>query len=170
MTLSSTAWVVELATRPSRFQQGLTLLLHSLALLALLRAGGLPWPPRLALALLVALAAVLAVRAERRRREYLREAGEEWWLESRGRSGMVRLVRARTWRYLVVVDFAGEGQGRRRRERLVIWPDAVAPDDFRRLRVRLRCGPLPGRPDAATGKRRPPASVPAPGRPVQGHS
>lgn len=163
MTLSSTAWAVELATRPSRFQQGLTLLLHSLALLALLQSGGVPWPLRLVVGALVVLAAVLSLRAERRRREYLREAGEEWWLECNGRSGMMRLVRARTWRYLVVAEFAGEWQGRRRREHLVIWPDAVAPDDFRRLRVRLRCGPLPGRPDAATGtRRRPSPPHPAP--------
>lgn len=157
MTLSSTAWVVELATRPSRFHQGLTLALHALALLALQRAGGLPWALRLALAGGVLLSAWLALRAERRRGEFLREAGEEWWLERGGRAGMVRLTRARTWRYLLVVEFAGEWQGRRWREHLVIWPDAVAPDDFRRLRVRLRCGPLPGRPDPSTGKRRHPA-------------
>ena len=172
--MSSPAWVVELATRPSRFQQGLTLLLHALALLALQQAGGLPWPLRLALAGGVLLSAVLAWRGERRRGEFLREAGEEWWLECRGRRGMVRLTRARTWRYLVVVDFAGEWQGRRWREQLVLWPDAVAPDDFRRLRVRLRCGPVPGRPEEAPGKARQsaPAGAPSakPARLSEGHS
>lgn len=148
----SPAWAVELSTRPSRFHLGLILVLHTLALLALQQAGGLPWPLRLALAGVVLLSAALAWRRERRRGESLREAGEEWWLESRGRRGMVRLVRARTWRYLVVADFEGEWQSRRWREHLVVWPDAVSPDDFRRLRVRLRCGPVPGRPVAGPGK------------------
>lgn len=167
MTSFSPAWVVELATRPSRFQQCLTLALHALALLALQQAEGLPWPLRLVLAGGVVLSAALGVRSERRRGEFLREAGDEWWLECRGRSGMVKLSRARTWRYLVVAEFEGEWQGRRRREHLVLWPDAVAPDDFRRLRVRLRCGPVPGRREAEPRKVRPPKPAgPASGKPA----
>lgn len=146
MASSSPAWAVELATRPSRFHQGLILVLHALALLALLQAGGLPAWLRLAVATAVLASAWLAWRGERGRGDILREVGEQWWLEGGDHRGMATLVRARAWRYLVVMDFAGEWQGRRWRRQLVIWPDAVAPDDFRRLRVRLRCGAVPGRP------------------------
>lgn len=149
MASSSPAWVVDLATRPSRFFQSLVLLLHGLALLALLQAAGLPAPVRLLLAAVVAGMAAAQLRHERRQALRLREAGEEWWLERPGRRGMARLVRARTWRWLVVMELAGEWQGRRWREPIVVWADAVAPDDFRRLRVRLRCGAKPGAPAAA---------------------
>lgn len=147
MNSSSPAWRVDLGTTPSRFFLRLSLALHGAALLALCQAdtGGVL---RLALGLGIVAAAVLAWRAERQRTVILREAGEEWWLDNGCRHGMVQLRRSSVWRYLVVMEFAGEPEGRRWRERVVVWPDSVAPDDFRRLRVRLRCGKRP-RPTAA---------------------
>lgn len=138
----SPAWRVDLGTSPSRFFIRLSLVLHGAALLALGQTG-LDWSLRLALGLGIGVAATLAWRAERQRSVILREAGEEWWLDNGCRRGMVRLRRSSVWRYLVVMEFAGDPEGRRWRERVVVWPDSVAPDDFRRLRVRLRCGTRP---------------------------
>ncbi len=142
MDSSSPAWRVDLGTLPSRFFIRLSLALHGAALLALGQAGT-GGVLRLALGLGIVAAAALAWRAERRRTVILREVGEEWWLDNGRRRGMVKLRKSSVWRYLVVMDFAGDPDGRRWRERVVVWPDAVAPDDFRRLRVRLRCGKRP---------------------------
>lgn len=157
MTSFSPVWAADLHLQPSRLRRGLGLGLHGLALLALLQAGGLPWLLRLALTLAVLAAAALDWLGEggrlpgnSRLHRYtlwakpslrLREVGEEWWLDTGVRRGMVTLRNGRAWRWLVVMEFAGEWQGQRWRQRVVVWPDAVAADDFRRLRVRLRCGP-----------------------------
>ncbi|HEX4870106.1 MAG TPA: protein YgfX [Moraxellaceae bacterium] len=162
MSSFSTAWAVDLDTVPSRFHRHLILVAHLLAGLALLQAGGLAWPWRVLLALAVALVAVPGWRAAGRARWRLREVGEEWWLDSGARQGMVRLRRARVWRWLVVMEFRGEWQGRSWRERVVVWPDAVAPDDFRRLRVRLRCAPQAPR-EGATRRRAGAPAAPAAG-------
>lgn len=153
MNSSSPAWRVDLGTTPSRFFLRLSLALHGAALFALFQTGA-GWALRLALGVVIIAAAALAWRAERRRTVILREAGEEWWLDNGRRRGMVRLRRSSVWRYLVVMEFAGDPEGRRWRERVVVWPDAVAPDDFRRLRVRLRCGPRPRPPVAAPSAHR----------------
>lgn len=140
MSSSSPIWDVELVLGPSRFCLGLSAALHGAALLALacshLSSGLAPL-----LALGVVAAAWLAFRAERARDLRLRAVGEEWWLETGGRRAMVKLRRGRAWRWLVVMDLEGEWRGRRWRERIVAWPDAVSPDAFRRLRVRVRCAP-----------------------------
>lgn len=169
MRSSSPAWAVDLAVVPSRLARGISLFLHLLALVAVTATGGLPLSLRLVVAAGVVLAAALAWRAEGARVLRLREVGEEWWLERGARRGMMRLRNAHAWRWLVVLELAGEWQGRRWRERVVVWPDAVPPDAFRRLRVRLLCGPrrsLPPRP------RRAPAAgqVPAPADGGRGRS
>lgn len=142
MNSSSPAWRVDLGTSPSRIFISLSLALHGAALLALGQSG-LDGSLRLALGLVIGVAAALAWRSERQRTVILREAGEEWWLDNGRRRGMVRLRHSSVWRYLVVMEFAGDPEDRRWRERVVVWPDSVAPDDFRRLRVRLRCGKRP---------------------------
>lgn len=153
MSSSSPIWDVELSLGPSRFCLGLIVTLHGAALLALACSH---LPPGLVplLALAVVAAAWLAFRAERARDARLRAVGEEWWLETGGRHAMVRLRRGRAWRWLVVMDLEGEWMGRRWRERIVAWPDAVSPDAFRRLRVRVRCAPRRGEEKAPA--RRPP--------------
>lgn len=140
MSSSSPIWDVELSLGPSRFCLGLIVTLHGAALLALARSH-LPAGLAPLLALAVVVAAWRAFRAERARDARLRAVGEEWWLETGGRRAMVRLRRGRAWRWLVVMDLEGEWRGRRWRERIVAWPDAVSPDAFRRLRVRVRCAP-----------------------------
>lgn len=140
MSSSSPIWDVELVLGPSRFCLGLIVALHGAALLAL-ACSHLPSGLAPLLALGVVAAAWLAFRAERARDLRLRAVGEEWWLETGGRRAMVRLRRGRAWRWLVVMDLEGEWRGRRWRERIVAWPDAVSPDAFRRLRVRVRCAP-----------------------------
>lgn len=73
----------------------------------------------------------------------LTERGTDWWLETAGQCAGVELQQARSWRYLVVMDFRGSVQGPDGRQsvwrpRVVILPDAVTADEFRRLRVSLR--------------------------------
>jgi hypothetical protein len=84
------------------------------------------------------VAGVLAWRAEGEANARLRLVGEEWWLETGGRRGMLRQRRARAWRWLVVLELEGQWQGRRWRQKVVVWPDSVSADAFRRLRVWLR--------------------------------
>lgn len=140
MTSSSPAWDVDLDVGPSRLFRGLTAALHGAALLAL-ASSGLP-QGALAVALPAVLAAaILAWRAEGRVSARLRLVGEEWWLETGGRRGMLRQRRGRAWRWLVLLELEGEWQGRRWREKVVVWPDSVTGDAFRRLRVWLRLAP-----------------------------
>lgn len=151
MSSFSPAWAVDLDTRPSRVHRRLILLLHLLAGLAVLQAGGLAWLLRGPLLLAIAAAGAIAWREAGTGELRLREAGEEWWLDTGARRGMVQLRRGRAWRWLVVMEFRGEWQGRPWREHVVVWPDAVPVDDFRRLRVRLRCAPPAPRKGATTG-------------------
>lgn len=160
MSSSSPAWDVELLLGPSRFCLGLTAALHGAALLAL-ASSRLPAGLAPGLAVAVLVAAWLALRAELRRDARLRAVGEEWWLESGDRRGMVKLRRGRAWRWLVVMDLEGEWQGRRWRERIVAWPDAVSPDAFRRLRVLVRCAPR--RAEESAAARASASSAPAAG-------
>lgn len=162
MRSSSPAWAVELTLAPSRLARGLSLFLHLLALVALGQAGALPAALRLALAVIVLVAAWRAWRAEAAGELRLREVGEEWWLERGPRRGVLRLRNAHAWRWLVVLDLAGEWQGRRWRERVVVWPDAVPPDAFRRLRVRLLCAPRATAPARPRKEQQAPASGAAP--------
>lgn len=141
MTSFSPAWVVELDTRPSDICQRLTVILHGLACLAVWQAGGMPGTWRVLLIVGLVVSGMVSCKGERSRRIRLRDAGEEWWLDTEGRQGMVRLRRGRSWRWLAVMEFRGEWKERPWRQRVVVWPDSVEPDAFRRLRVRLRCAP-----------------------------
>jgi hypothetical protein len=102
----------------------------------------LPVWSKLLLCLLVLASAWLSWREEiARGGTILREQATDWLLETN--TGAVRAVLAhqRIWRCLVVLDFRVVETGRR--YRLVIFPDSVSADIFRRLRVRLRHAALP---------------------------
>lgn len=144
MNSFSPVWRVDLRIRPSRFFLGLLLTLHLLAALAVLWAA-LPLVLQFALLAGIAVMAWRCWRYESKLFIVLREQAGDWWLESDGRSGAVELRRCQVWRYLVVMDFCGRDDQGRRHHRLVIFPDALAPESFRRLRVRLRHGALPAR-------------------------
>lgn len=76
----------------------------------------------------------------------LQERIGDWWLADRGGgTARMRLMRAMVWRYLVVLDFRALEKTGPRRQRVVLFPDSVSADDFRRLRVRLLQGPPPGK-------------------------
>lgn len=141
MDSSSRAWRIDLRLSPSRFLLALTVLLHLAAAGALL-SSGLPYPLKGLLLLCLLVSGLLSCR-DGRRGAVLRERASDWWLETAERAGAVELVQARVWRYLVVMDFRGDAEGRAWRPRLVIFPDAVAADEFRRLRVSLRYRALP---------------------------
>lgn len=140
MSSSSPAWRVELRPRPSRFLLGVLAVLHGAAALAVLVADLLPFLK----AVLLIVVLVLLAGAWRRERAantlWVAERDEDWWLRAGARRGRAQLVGRRVWRYLVVLDFRCEGGGRRWRQRVVVLPDAVPPDTFRRLRIRLRHG------------------------------
>ncbi|MDP2227692.1 MAG: hypothetical protein Q8J78_09485 [Moraxellaceae bacterium] len=125
------------------------LVLYLLALLAICTAT--LSAPALMLALL--LWCLLAMRERRLWRAgssviAFQERAGDWWLQWRdGCAGAMRLERAMAWRYLVVMDFSrSEGLGELpRRQRIVLFPDSLPADDFRRVRVRLLKGPPPGK-------------------------
>mgnify|MGYP001627346626 CR=1 FL=1 len=80
----------------------------------------------------------------------LQERSSDWWLAfADGREGGMRLAHAMVWRWLLVLDFVrpeAAAPGLPRRQRVVLLPDSLPADDFRRLRVRLALGPPPGKP------------------------
>lgn len=141
MSSSSPVWRVDLRLRPSRIAFFLLGFLHLAAALAVLRAG-LPFWLQLLLAGIVLLAAH-EYRREQRQALILSEQGMGWWLETAVRSGHAELISSQVWRYLVVMDFHARDEKGTWRQRVVVLPDAVTPDVFRRLRVRLRYGTLP---------------------------
>ncbi|HET8731635.1 MAG TPA: protein YgfX [Moraxellaceae bacterium] len=143
MASFSPAWAVEIDAQPSSFYRRLLVIVHLLACLAVWLAGGMPVEWRLILIAGVVMAGVFACRAARQCRIRLRDVGEEWWIDTGHRKAMVRLCRGRCWRWLAVMEFRGEWKGRPWRQHVVVWPDSVDPDAFRRLRVRMRCAKGP---------------------------
>lgn len=134
MSSSLHVWRADLAPRPSRFLLGLVAILHLAAAGAML-ASALPFPAQSALLLLILVSAFHAWRHELSVRglRLLEQAGG-WCLIEKDRAIPVTLSRVRVWRYLVLLDIEAAD----RRQRLVLLPDALSPDVFRRLRVRLK--------------------------------
>lgn len=145
MDSSSNAWRADLHLRPSRIFLFLTTLLHAAALIALMQSG-LPVPWRWSLAGALAVSLFMSWRCEARKEgTVVREQREDWWLHTGMHEGGATLRRVQVWRYLAVLDFLGHDERGSWRERVVILPDAVAPDEFRRLQVRLRYGSPTGK-------------------------
>lgn len=141
MSSSLHVWRVELRLKPSRFFLLLILALHGTAMAALMQTD-LSWYWRLPLIFLLLLSAVLRLRQEKSRAGLmLREQATSWWLETPQQAAQASLQHAQVWRYLVVMDFLCRHESRHWRRRVVIFPDSVSADGFRRLRVRLRYGP-----------------------------
>lgn len=153
MSSFSPVWRVDLALRPSRSAQAVLLLLHIVAALAVLLANLFWW---LQAVLLLAIAALfLQAWHQEQSRLSLREQASDWWLETPKRAGHAELVSSQVWRYIVVMDFRCQDEGGAWRQKVVVWPDAVAPDVFRRLRVRLRHGALPAQRDGKSQVKKP---------------
>lgn len=147
MSSSVSVWRPVLEPRPSRIQRIILIVFYLLALVALLQAV-LPFEWQMA-AVLAWLALFLCELTSWRYPlsvVLLHERIGDWWLaDAEGNSSRVSLHRSMVWRYLVVLDFRileGEGPCR---QRVVLFPDSVTADEFRRLRVRLLQGPPPGK-------------------------
>jgi hypothetical protein len=141
---SSPVWRVELRLRPSRILLSLSLGLHLAAAVALWRSG-LGLFLQLAGTALVLILLWCSWRQEQRRAGFVvREEEGAWGLQAGHWQGRAELLRSQVWRYLVVMDFRVVDEGRSRRQRVVVLPDAVSADVFRRLRVRLSYGRRPG--------------------------
>lgn len=140
MISSSSAWRVDLRLKPSRLFFCLALLLHAAVLLAVLTTG-LALPLRLAIAAIVLLSLFFSWRQEKNNAGLMvREQETGFWLQAGKRQGLAELKRSQVWRYLVVMDFVCRSESGAWRRRVVVLPDAVDADTFRRLRVRLRHG------------------------------
>lgn len=138
MNSFSPVWRADLRLRPSRLFLALSLALHLAAMVAVFASNLSVWS---CLALVVALAISFCLSWWQELRKdglIVRERENDWWLQDSAPGGCAELRRSQVWRYLVVMDFAGRDEGRCWRRRVVLLPDAVAPDAFRRLRVRLR--------------------------------
>lgn len=142
MSSFSPVWRVDLRLRPSRIAFFLLGLLHLAAALAVLCAALPVWLQAILLAAIFLLA-LRACRREQGQALILREQGTDWWLENGTRVGHAELLSSQVWRYLVVMDFRVQDEQGVWRQHVVVLADAVAPDVFRRLRVRLRYGALP---------------------------
>jgi len=133
-------WRVDLHLTPSRIFLTLILLLHLAAIMALVQAG-LPVVWRAPVFFLVLLSGVMSLRQEKKAGHVLlREQSTSWWLAAGERQATASLQHARVWRYLVVMDFLCRQDRKVWRKRVVVFPDSVPADSFRRLRVRLRYG------------------------------
>jgi len=129
-------WRVDLRLRASRIFLLLILVLHVAAMAALLQTG-LPWYWCLPTAFLLLLCCAISMRQEKKTGGIvLREQASGWWLETPGHEAQASLQHSQVWRYLVVMDFLCREEGRRWQRRVVIFPDSVSADGFRRLRVR----------------------------------
>ncbi|HEX6591189.1 MAG TPA: protein YgfX [Moraxellaceae bacterium] len=134
MSSSLHVWRADLSPRPSRFLLCLAAVLHIAAAGAML-ASALPWPAQALLMLLILFSAFHAWKVELSVRGLrLLEQGGGWYLIENDKAIPVTLSRVRVWRYLVLLDIEMAD----RRQRLVLVPDALPPEVFRRLRVRLK--------------------------------
>lgn len=142
-------WRVDLQLRASHTAFALIIFLHLAAAFALLQssvplelASWLQVWCRGSLLVVLALSLVLSCRQQGRQAGItVREQSVAWWLQTDAHAGVAELMHAQVWRWLVVMDFRWHDGARPRRQRVVVLPDAVTPDTFRRLRVRLRHGP-----------------------------
>lgn len=147
MNSFASVWRPVLEPRPSRIQRLILTVFYLLALVALLQAE-LPLRWRQAVLAVWALLLALELVSWRRRQHIVlvQERIGDWWMaDQEGVASRMSLKRAMVWRYLVVLDFKALEKAGSRRQRLVLFPDSVPADDFRRLRVRLLQGPPPGK-------------------------
>jgi hypothetical protein len=107
---------------------------------AVLQSGlSMPWRGIFGFCLVISL--VVSWRQEVARAGFVvREQGQGRWLCSGRRQGEATLLGKQVWRYLVVMDFQCCDEQGAWRQRVVVLPDAVPADTFRRLRVRLLHG------------------------------
>lgn len=134
-------WRIDFSLAPSRIFALIVIAVHGLALLAVaLTAVSTAWQVLLCLA--IGLSAVWVYQGEKASAHTLvREQIGRWWLEQGAHAGAGELLGYHVWRYLVVMRFRSwSATGKTRYIRVVVWPDAVPADTFRRLRVRLRYG------------------------------
>ncbi|MDI1301037.1 MAG: hypothetical protein PSX71_03965 [bacterium] len=141
MSSSLHVWRVDLRLQASRILLTLILVLHLAALAALVQTG-FPWYGCLPVVCLLLLSCLLSLRPEKNAGTVtLHEQAGDWWLETPQQQVKASLQHSQVWRYLVVMDFLCRHESRCWRQRVVVFPDSVPADDFRRLRVRLRYGP-----------------------------
>jgi hypothetical protein len=123
--------------RASRVSRGWLGLVHGLALLACL-FNGLPIWSRAVLACLVLVSGGLSVKTALlapgvRELQWQKDKG---WLLATGQGQELSaqlLGSSRVWTRFALLHFAAGN----RRLNLVVWPDSLEPEDFRRLRVLL---------------------------------
>jgi hypothetical protein len=144
---SVSVWRPVLEPRPSRIQRFILSVFYGLALVAVLQAV-MPFAWQVMAVLFWALLFLLELVSWRRPLSVvlLHERIGDWWLaDTQGNTARAALRRAMAWRYLVVMEFRLLDGVRPGFRRVVLFPDSVSADDFRRLRVRLLQGPPPGK-------------------------
>ena len=143
---------INLSISPSRYMKAYISVVHALVLVALVVV-----PLHSLLWLLATLMAVLHWRYCLKRytsvkyRDGISQLSYregQWRLVSNDTETPVFLNQATIWRWLVVMNFKSyQRMGQRRgRYALVLWPDSVDDDSFRRLRVHLKHMNVFGRP------------------------
>ena len=132
---SAYATPLELELSPSQRQTYVLIFIHLLAVLSILL---LPWPIILRWLLVLAVLAV-SVWLSRKKKLYdliVWQAGNHWLLKSKNSSTTAELLtESFMTSWLIILLFKVENHGRCA---VLIWPDSVRPDVFRRLRVRLK--------------------------------
>ncbi|HEB67317.1 MAG TPA: hypothetical protein ENI93_05160 [Gammaproteobacteria bacterium] len=145
--------VLRLEVQPSRLLLRAQFLVHGLALMVLAYPLGVPlWVRVLLFAGLVAsLLFTLRSDALTGVRDLLLDGGNQWFW--RRADGVLEALRLRddSWlgTHLAVLRFERESGGRTLN--VIILPDSVDADSFRRLRVRLRQAPAESRVSSLSG-------------------
>ncbi|MDQ1363058.1 MAG: hypothetical protein QG652_918 [Pseudomonadota bacterium] len=126
---------LELELQPSRQQRRLLLIICALCVFSILI---LPWPFLLQMlcVMLVALSLVLISKNAWHADRLVWQAGNHWLLVTGDMTTNARLLtESLVTRWLVILLLRTENGAK---QTVLIWPDSVRPDVFRRLRVRLK--------------------------------
>ena len=132
-------WELDTAIKPSRYQQWLNGLFYSVAMAAIWCAY-LPTVAQLGLTIvLLAVACLHSVKLAKTLPvvSHLSSKADDWFIElATGQRLKVKLNRYFLWRYLVVLSY--QSPHIRVPYVVVIFPDSIDKDNYRRLQAKLR--------------------------------
>ena len=132
-------WELDTAIKPSRYQQWLNGLFYSVALVAIWCAY-LPTVAQLGLTIvLLAVACLHSVKLAKTLPvvSHLSSKADDWFIDlATGQRLKVKLSRYFLWRYLVVLSY--QSPHIHLPYVVVIFPDSIDKDNYRRLQVKLR--------------------------------
>lgn len=129
-------WQLDTAIKPSRYQQWLNWFFYSVALAAIWCAH-LPIVAQLGLTFVLLVVACFKLAKTLPVVSHLSSKADDWFIDlNNGQRLKVTLTRYFLWRYLVVLTY--QSRHIRWPYVVVIFPDSIDKDNYRRLQARLR--------------------------------